>query len=72
MRFSRILSSKDGDVPEIARMARFFSGLSSKDGDVPEIGFTSLDRAPDLYRLRFKFFGRILEYWNYGDFRFPL
>jgi signal transduction histidine kinase len=31
------LSSKDGVVPEIARMARPFSGLSSKDGDVPEI-----------------------------------
>jgi tetrahydromethanopterin S-methyltransferase subunit F len=24
-------------VPEIARMARLFSGLSSTDGDVPEI-----------------------------------
>jgi hypothetical protein len=31
------LSSKDGDVPEIARMTRLFSGLSSKDGDVLEI-----------------------------------
>jgi 2-keto-4-pentenoate hydratase/2-oxohepta-3-ene-1,7-dioic acid hydratase in catechol pathway len=29
------LSSRDGDVPEIARMARLFSGLSSTDGDVP-------------------------------------
>jgi hypothetical protein len=31
------LSSTEGDVPEIARMARPFSGLSSTEGDVPEI-----------------------------------
>jgi hypothetical protein len=31
------LSSTEGDVPEIARMARLFSGLSSTEGDVPEI-----------------------------------
>jgi tetrahydromethanopterin S-methyltransferase subunit F len=57
-------------VPEIARMARLFSGLSSKDGDVPEIarmarlfsGLSSKDGdVPEIARMARLFSGLSLS-----------